>query len=135
MYLQVPPPRNGQELLKAVKNDPAQLDKVISCLHNALKLGTAPPESQPTVLFYTYFYTVAKCFNKFDFSIFSSLLLTIVTYLVAHKWQNRVKHELYLNCLTIIKWLRRITFICILSPNGFISSISLYFLPIYYHNN
>ena len=43
------PPRNGQDLLRMVKNDPAQLDKIISCLHNALKLGTAPPESQPTV--------------------------------------------------------------------------------------
>ena len=32
-----------------MKNDPAQLDKVISCLQNALKLGNAPPESKPTV--------------------------------------------------------------------------------------
>ncbi|KAL5256143.1 hypothetical protein ACHWQZ_G011379 [Mnemiopsis leidyi] len=44
-----PNPRNGQDLLSAVKNDPAQLDKVIHCLQNTLKLGNAPPESKPTM--------------------------------------------------------------------------------------
>lgn len=40
---------NGQDLLRAVKNDPAQLDKVISCLQNTLKLGNAPQENQPAM--------------------------------------------------------------------------------------